>query len=145
MKDSNHLLLENQLCFSTYALSRAIIKRYRPFLDEIDLTYPQYLVMLVMWEKESITMKELCDRVLLDTGTLTPLVKKLEKMSLITRCRSTLDERVLLLALTTEGKLLKEKAKDIPFKVFKSIGAPVDELLTLKEQSDILLHHLSKL
>lgn len=142
--NEEYLKLENQLCFSTYALSRAITKRYRPYLDEVNLTYPQYIVLLVMWEENSISMKELGERLLLDSGTLTPLIKKLESMNLIIRKRSTLDERLLLITLTDEGIQFKDKVKDIPFKVFSTINSPLDDLIELKSKSDNLLTLLTK-
>ncbi|MGL5087261.1 MAG: MarR family winged helix-turn-helix transcriptional regulator [Clostridium sp.] len=142
--NEEYLKLENQLCFSTYALSRALIKKYRPYLDEVNLTYPQYIVLLVMWEKTSISMKDLGEKLLLDSGTLTPLIKKLENMNLIIRKRSTLDERLLLITLTKEGQGFKEKVKDIPFKVFNTINSPMDDLIDLKAKSDNLLTLLTK-
>lgn len=142
--NEEYLKLENQLCFSTYALSRAIIKKYRPYLDEVNLTYPQYIVLLVMWEKNSISMKELGEKLLLDSGTLTPLIKKLENMNLLIRKRSTLDERLLLITLTKEGLEFKDKVKDIPFKVFNTINAPMNNLTDLKSKSDDLLTLLTK-
>lgn len=111
------LKLENQICFPLYACSREIVKRYKPFLDEIDLTYTQYITMMVMWEKKSINVKELGECLYLDSGTLTPLLKKLEAKGLITRKRSDKDERNLIVKITAEGERLKEKAVEIPFKM----------------------------
>lgn len=113
----NALKLENQICFPLYACSREIVKRYKPFLDEIELTYTQYITMMVMWEKESVNVKELGEYLYLDSGTLTPLLKKLEAKSLITRKRSDKDERNLIVQITDEGVRLKEKAAEIPFKM----------------------------
>lgn len=108
------LKLENQICFPLYACSREVIKRYKPYLDAIDLTYTQYIVMMVLWERESLTAKELGDKLYLDSGTLTPLLKKLEAKGLISRMRSTQDERNLIVCLTENGERLKDKAVSIP-------------------------------
>lgn len=119
MNNSNYdaLKLENQICFPLYACSREIVKRYKPFLEEIDLTYTQYITMMVMWEKKCVNVKELGESLYLDSGTLTPLLKKLESRGLITRKRSDKDERNLIVTITEEGEKLKEKAADIPFKM----------------------------
>lgn len=111
------LRLENQLCFPLYACSREIIKKYRPFLDEIDLTYTQYIAMMVFWEDRKISVKELGKRLFLDSGTLTPVLKSLESKGFVKRYRSTEDERVLLVEVTEEGMALKKKAEPIPEKV----------------------------
>ena len=115
------LKLENQICFPLYACSREIVKRYKPFLDIIDLTYTQYIAMMVMWEKKCVNVKELGECLHLDSGTLTPLLKKLESKGLITRKRSDKDERNLIVTITEEGEKLKEKAVDIPFQMLYSI------------------------
>ena len=116
MKDQNFdpLKLENQLCFPLYACSREIIKQYKPFLDKIDLTYTQYITMMVLWEKKRLTAKALGDMLYLDSGTLTPLLKKLEAKGLIDRCRSTEDERNLMVTITPKGDSLKEQAIAVP-------------------------------
>lgn len=111
------LKLENQICFPLYACSREIVKRYKPFLEEIDLTYTQYITMMVMWEKKCVNVKELGESLYLDSGTLTPLLKKLEAKGLLTRQRSDRDERNLIVTITEEGEKMKEKAVDIPFKM----------------------------
>ena len=111
------LKLENQLCLPLYACAREVIRQYKPFLDEIDLTYTQYIAMMVLWEEKSVSVKELGHRLLLDSGTLTPLLKKMESMELITRTRSAADERVLIVALTPKGEALRERALDIPEKM----------------------------
>lgn len=119
MKHSKYdaLKLENQLCFPLYACSREIVKRYKPFLDEIDLTYTQYIAMMVMWERKSVNVKELGECLYLDSGTLTPLLKKLESKGFVTRMRSDKDERNLVVAITDEGEKLKDKAVEIPFQI----------------------------
>ena len=110
------LKIKNHLCFPLYACSREVIKRCKPFLDKIDLTYTQYLTMLVLWEKGEITSKELGNRLYLDSGTLTPLLKKLEQKGLLIRSRSREDERNLLISLTAEGAAMKDEALSIPGK-----------------------------
>lgn len=119
MKHSKYdaLKLENQLCFPLYACSREMVKRYKPFLDEIGLTYTQYIAMMVMWERKSVNVKELGECLYLDSGTLTPLLKKLESKGYVTRMRSDKDERNLVVAITEEGEKLKDKAVDIPFQI----------------------------
>ncbi len=119
MKRSKYdaLKLENQLCFPLYACSREIVKRYKPYLDEISLTYTQYIAMMVMWERKSVNVKELGECLYLDSGTLTPLLKKLESKGYVTRMRSDKDERNLVVAITDEGEKLKEKAVEIPFQI----------------------------
>lgn len=110
----DHLKLENQLCFPLYAASREVIKRYRPFLDEIDLTYTQYITLMVIWAEETISVRELGKRLFLDSGTLTPVLKSLEAKGFICRSRSAEDERVLMIRLTEAGAALKEQASAIP-------------------------------
>ena len=109
-KNYDMLKLENQLCFPLYACSREIVKKYHPHLDEIGLTYTQYIVMMVMWDKKRLSVKELGEKLYLDSGTLTPVLKSLESKGLITRKRSTEDERVLMVEITEQGEKLKEKA-----------------------------------
>tara|TARA_R110001583_G_scaffold57654_5_gene172388 strand:- start:654 stop:1109 length:456 start_codon:yes stop_codon:yes gene_type:complete len=108
------LKLENQLCFPIYALSRKITSMYKPFLVKLGITYPQYLVMLVLWEKETVSVKQLGEYLLLDSGTLTPLLKRLEKNKLINRVRSDKDERVVMLSLTKTGEKMENQAEKIP-------------------------------
>lgn len=108
------LKLENQLCFPLYACSREITKAYTPYLDKLDLTYTQYITMMVLWEHTSISVKEMGELLYLGSGTLTPLLKKLEHKGLLTRARDPEDERVLIVTLTEKGEALKEQAVDIP-------------------------------
>ncbi len=117
MEDEDLLKLENQLCFPLYACSREVVKRYKPLLDVIDLTYTQYLVMLVLWEHVQINVKRLGEYLYLDSGTLTPLLKKMEQKGLLTRQRSEKDERNVILTITKDGKALKQQAVDIPVKM----------------------------
>ena len=125
------LKLENQLCFPLYACSRNVIREYKPFLDRLDLTYTQYIAMLVLWERGSLTVKELGEALYLDSGTLTPLLKKLEAKGLITRKRSTADERNLILTLTKAGTAMREEAVSIPEELAKKVPLSGEESRTL--------------
>lgn len=125
------LSLENQICFPLYAASREIIKLYKPYLDELDLTYTQYIAMLLLWEYDTLTVKEIGDHLFLDSGTLTPLLKKLEVKGVITRIRSTKDERNLNVSLTDEGRALQSKAKGIPEELGKFNPLSLEETVTL--------------
>lgn len=113
------LKIENQICFPLYACSREIIKQYKPFLDEIDLTYTQYIAMMVLWEKKSVNVKAMGEILFLDSGTLTPVLKKLESKGLVTRHRSTEDERNLIITITEAGEALKQKALRVPEEIAK--------------------------
>lgn len=125
------LKLENQLCFPLYACSREIVKRYKPFLDTIDLTYTQYVVMMVMWEKKCVNVKELGQCLYLDSGTLTPLLKKLEAKGLLTRVRSEKDERNLVVTVTDEGEKLKEQAVEVPMQIAGCTNLTAEEGMQL--------------
>jgi DNA-binding MarR family transcriptional regulator len=125
------LKLDNQLCFPLYACAREIIKKYRPFLDEIDLTYTQYVAMMVMWEYGTVTSKELGEKLYLDSGTLTPLLKKMEEKNLIKRQRLKSDERNLKVTITKKGEALKEKAVRIPYKLSDCIDLDQEDAKTL--------------
>ncbi len=116
-QEYEQLLLKNQLCFPMYACSRKIVGSYTPYLKPLGLTYTQYIVMMVLWEKESVNVGQLGDILYLDAGTLTPLLKRLEKAGYVTRERSKEDERVTVISITPEGTALKEKCKDIPLKM----------------------------
>lgn len=111
------LKLGNQLCFPLYVCAKEVVKRYKPFLDEIDLTYTQYITMMAFWEHKEMNVKELGSYLFLDSGTLTPVLKKLEQKGYITRKRSEKDERVLNVAITESGGQLQEKAVEIPMKI----------------------------
>lgn len=125
------LKLKNQLCFPLYACSRETIKLYKPYLDALELTYTQYITMLVLWEEHALTVKELGERLYLDSGTLTPLLKKLEGKGLLSRKRSSADERNLIVTITETGQALKEKAADIPVQMAKYVNLTCEESLTL--------------
>lgn len=127
------LKLENQLCFPLYVCAKEIVKRYKPFLDEIDLTYTQYITMMVLWEHKEMNVKELGSYLFLDSGTLTPVLKKLEQKGYITRARSDKDERVLNVAITDKGELLKEKAVDIPAKIGQCVLLDKEDAVKLYE------------
>lgn len=138
------LHLDNQLCFNLYSLSRLVTQQYTPLLKKLDITYPQYLVFMVLWENfeqgsQPLPVKSLSQKLLLDTGTLTPLLKRLESKGLITRTRSAEDERIVLVALTEAGIDLREQAKDIPAQLFCSSGLDMDEVVQLREQLQQLL------
>ncbi len=127
------LKLENQLCFPLYACSKEIIRKYKPFLDKIDLTYTQYITMMVMWDKKSVNVKTLGENLFLDSGTLTPVLKKLESKGYITRERSDKDESNLIVKLTKEGEALKESAVSIPQQVGSCVRLTSDESKKLYE------------
>ena len=121
------LKLENQLCFPLYAASREILRMYIPLLKPLDLTYTQYIVLMVLWENENITVGELGKKLFLDTGTLSPLLKSMEKKNLVKRERAKQDERVVTIAITQEGMSLKEKAREIPLKVGNCLKVSQEE------------------
>jgi len=125
------LKLDNQLCFPLYAVSKEIVRKYTPFLSEIDLTYTQYIVMMVLWEHQVLSVKELGKKLYLDSGTLTPLLKNLEKKGLVTRERSKEDERFLEVRLTESGMALREKAVEIPAKIGGCIQLTREEAVQL--------------
>ena len=125
------LKLDNQLCFPLYAVSKEIVRRYTPFLNEIDLTYTQYIAMMVMWEYKEVSVKELGKKLFLDSGTLTPLLKNLEKKGYVTRERSKTDERFLVVSITDAGMELREKAVDIPAKIGSCIRLEQQEAIQL--------------
>ena len=128
MKNKYDILkLENQLCFPLYACAKEVVKMYKPFLDNIDLTYTQYITMMVMWEREKLNVKELGRYLYLDSGTLTPVLKKLESKGYITRARSKDDERNLMVTLTDKGHRLKEQAVEIPMQLGKCVELKLDE------------------
>ena len=121
------LKIENQLCFPLYACSREIIKLYKPFLDDLGLTYTQYIAMMVFWEKKELNVKELGECLYLDSGTLTPLLKKLESKGYITRKRSDADERNLIVSITEAGEQLKEQAVNVPAQIGKCVMLEQEE------------------
>jgi MarR family transcriptional regulator, organic hydroperoxide resistance regulator len=142
MKNCECIKLENQICFSLYAASREVIKLYKSILDKHNLTYTQYLAMLVLWEEEKMTVKDIGKRLHLDSGTLTPLLKKLESMGLITRHRDVNDDRVVIIELTDTGLKLKSEILDVPGEVFCKLNISDDEAKELKRNLDNLLRSL---
>ena len=121
------LKLENQLCFPLYACAREVVKKYKPYLDGLDLTYTQYITLMVLWEHKKITVKQIGDLLRLDSGTLTPVLKKLEEKKLITRKRSKKDERNLIVTLTQQGEEIKSRAVDIPNKLAPCLSLTAEE------------------
>lgn len=144
MSKYNDLKLDNQLCFSLYAASREVIKRYKPCLDKFNLTYTQYIAMLVLWEDEKTTVKEMGKRLHLDSGTLTPLLKKIESMGLIKRYRDSNDDRVVIVELTEEGRKLKDQITCVPKEIACRININRDEIESLKHELDNLLSKLKE-
>jgi DNA-binding MarR family transcriptional regulator len=128
------LLLDEQLCFALYAASRRMTAAYRPLLDALDLTYPQYLVMLVLWEQDGLTVRELGERLQLDSGTLTPLLKRLEQAGLLGRRRRRSDEREVEISLTDAGCTLRERAADIPRCMAEKLCMTVDAFKQLRDE-----------
>ncbi len=128
------LRLDNQICFAVYSAAHAFNRVYKPLLDRLGLTYPQYLVMLVLWERDNIPLKDIGERLFLDSGTLTPLLKRLEATDLVKRTRSTEDERQVLIELTREGHALREKAKAVPQSILAASACSVGELVAMKNE-----------
>ena len=126
------LLLGNQICFAIYSTAHAFNRVYKPLLDRLGLTYPQYLVMLVLWERDGVPVKDIGERLFLDSGTLTPLLKRLEAAQLIKRTRNTADERQVLIALTAQGQALKEKARTVPQSILAASACSIAELSAMK-------------
>lgn len=140
------LKLENQLCFPVYAASRLIIQAYQPHLDALGITYPQYLVLMVLWESDSITVNEITQRLILNTNTVSPILKRMEAQGLIVRQRSGKDERKVVVTLTPEGKQLQVEAASIPEKLAAGLvteGMDAENLQKLKEQLYTIIGHLS--
>ena len=131
--DPAWLLLDNQLCFSAYALSREIISLYRPFLEPLGITYTQYITLMVLWEERKTSMKHLGERLFLDSGTLTPLLKKLTQMGLVEKERDPEDERSVLVNLTDKGLALREQALGIPVEILCGTGLDVETAVQLRE------------
>jgi DNA-binding MarR family transcriptional regulator len=137
------LLLDNQLCFALYSASLAMTKLYKPLLDALGLTYPQYLAMLVLWERDGLMVSELGERLSLDSGTLTPLLKRLEAAGLIARIRDTADERRVRITLTAAGRKLKARARKIPGCVLAASQCSIPDLVSLTRQVQTLRQRLS--
>ena len=141
------LLLENQLCFPLYACARKIVAAYNPFLKELGLTYPQYITMMVLWENNKVAMRDLGKRLYLDSGTLTPVLKKLEAMGYLKRYRNPEDERILMVSITDEAKALRQEAEKIPYQMGCLVNQKGElfsgeDVGTLKEQLYQIIHTL---
>ncbi len=141
-KEYEGLKLKNQICFPLYAASREVIKQYRPFLDELNLTYTQYIAMMVFWEEKKISVKDLGKKLFLDSGTLTPVLKSLEAKGFISRSRSSEDERVLIAEITDEGEALREQAKSVPENVAGCVKLEPNEAMQLYQLLYKLLANL---
>ncbi|MCR8633829.1 MarR family winged helix-turn-helix transcriptional regulator [Paenibacillus radicis (ex Xue et al. 2023)] len=144
MNSEELLKLENQLCFSIYACSREITSLYRPLLNELGITYPQYLSLMVLWEKQTCTIKELGELLYLDSGTLTPMLKRMEDSGLVTRQRSKSDERVVFIELTEAGRKLKEKAICIPETCIPHFNLSNEQYKQLLQQMNQLIQNLQR-
>ncbi len=138
------LALDNQFCFALYSASLAMTKTYKPYLDKLGLTYPQYLVMLVLWQQDDVLVKAIGERLYLDSGTLTPLLKRLEASSLIARTRDEADERQVRITLTREGRALKKKAQCIPQQILSASGQTPDAIQELREQLTAIRNDLTR-
>ena len=128
------LRLDNQICFAVYSAAHAFTRFYKPLLERLGLTYPQYLVMLALWERDGVPLKDIGERLFLDSGTLTPLLKRLEAAHLVRRTRSREDERQVLIALTPQGHALKEKARAVPQSILAASDCSVSELVAMKDE-----------
>ncbi|SEA42439.1 DNA-binding transcriptional regulator, MarR family [Flavobacterium gillisiae] len=134
--DDAQLKLSSQVCFPLYSASRLLTKAYKPYLDEMGITYPQYLVLIVLWENDELSVNQITEKLLLNSNTLSPLLKRMEKMELLQRNRSTTDERSVIVQLTEKGKSLKDQAKPIPDKLIKVLlteNINLSDVLQLKE------------
>lgn len=141
--ESNAMLqLDNQLCFALYSTSLAMTRVYKPLLDDLGLTYPQYLAMLVLWEQDGLMVSELGDKLYLDSGTLTPLLKRLESSGLISRIRAVEDERRVHITLTATGRKLKARAAKIPGCILSASQCSIPELMSLTQQVQALRRQL---
>jgi len=140
----DQLKLKNQLCFPLYAASRLMTRLYQPHLEELELTYPQYLVLMVLWEESPLTVKKLGNKIMLNTNTLTPLLKRMEKQEIIVRERSKEDERTVLISLTKKGLNLKYKAENIPFELITDMDYPLESIYELKDSLDKFINHITQ-
>ncbi len=136
--DDSQLKLENQICFPIYSTSRLITKAYKPFLEEMGLTYPQYLVLMVLWENDGLSVNSISEKLMLNTNTLSPLLKRMEKMQLLQRQRSAKDERSVLVHLSNKGADLKSSARPVPEKLLASLLSENIELKDVLQLKDML-------
>lgn len=144
MSAETQLQIKNQVCFPLYALSREIIGAYRPFLDALEITYPQYIVLMVLWEEEPLTVNSIGEKLHLDSGTLSPLLKKMEAKNLISRKRKAEDERVVEISLTEKGHEIKAEAASIPGKLMQQLEVTEEDFRQLKEISNKILNRISQ-
>ncbi|KUL17930.1 MAG: transcriptional regulator, marr family protein [Proteiniphilum sp. 51_7] len=141
------LKLENQICFPLYAASRLITRGYQPHLEKLGITYPQYLVLMVLWEEDGITVNDIAAKLILNTNTVTPLLKRMEVMGIISRRRSMADERKVLITLTEKGRKMRDEAAAIPLQLveeLQQVGITAEELMELKQRLDRLMEHLKE-
>lgn len=147
--DYEQLKLENQLCFPFYAVSRLIIRAYQEDLDALGITYPQYLVMMVLWEKDGLSVNEIGDKLILNTNTITPLLKRMETMELLTRIPSKSDQRKVVVSLTNKGMKMRDKAAEIPYRLMEKLKIDssqvnIDEIKDLKNKLNKLIELFDK-
>jgi len=145
MSSPLHQHLDNQICLSLYSATNALLRAYRPLLDPLDLTYPQYLVMLALWETDAVSVTELCRRTRLDTGTVTPLLKRLESKGFLKRDRSEVDERMRVIRLTAEGRRLRERAEHVPGSLACLDALTPTQGAKIKQLAETLYRNLSAL
>ena len=138
------LRLDNQICFAVYSAAHAFTRFYKPLLERLGLTYPQYLVMLALWERDGVPLKDIGERLFLDSGTLTPLLKRLEAAQFIKRTRGTEDERQVMIALTPQGHALKEKARTVPSSLLQASACSIAELSAMKNEIVALRDRLNE-
>ncbi|MGX9417992.1 MarR family winged helix-turn-helix transcriptional regulator [Vibrio sp. RC27] len=143
MNTPKELKLDNQICHSLYSANNALIRAYRPLLDKLDLTYPQYLVMLALWEEDGVIIKRLVERTRLDAGTLTPIIKRLETKLLIEKVKSEQDSRQTILKVSKNGRSLQQQAASVPKELACQINMPIEEALELKALTERLYQKLS--
>jgi DNA-binding MarR family transcriptional regulator len=140
----NPLALHNQLCFALYSASHAMTRTYKPLLDKLGLTYPQYLVMLVLWEQDGVLVKDIGKLLFLDSGTLTPLLKRLESAGLVERKRDKVDERQVRISLTGPGRALQEQAQEVPTQILCASGQPLEDVLRIRAELTAVRNALLK-
>jgi DNA-binding MarR family transcriptional regulator len=140
------LKLSNQVCFPVYAASRLITREYQPYLDQIGITYPQYLVLLVLWEKDGVSVNDIAQKLILNTNTVTPLLKRMEALGIIKRARSEQDERKVIVNLTEKGEQMKEQAATVPEKIARGLHSDtlnIDDIIDLRDKLNVLIQFLS--
>ncbi len=142
--EADDLRLDRQLCFPLYAATNALVRAYRTLLDPLGLTYPQYLVMLVLWQTDGITVGDIGRHLHLDSGTLTPLIKRLERAELVARRRDAVDERRVIIDLTQSGRKLKQAAEGVPKAMVAKLGLGLDEIVSLRAQLEKLIDRLGE-